>query len=232
MPCIKVVGDATCQYCQSKTIKFGKFKGRQRYRCKSCLKTQLIVYKNQAYKSFLNSEIVAHVKEGCGVRSIARLLHISPNTVLKRIKTVAAAINRPAINNEQIYEVDELRTYIGSKNCECWIIYALDKQNGQVVDFKVGSRNKKNLKKVIDTLLLAKCRKIFTDGLNLYHRLIPTKLHITKRYGTNRIERKNLSLRTHLKRLSRKTICYSKSLSMLEACLKIYLWYQGGKKFV
>ncbi|WP_291287929.1 IS1 family transposase, partial [Flavobacterium sp.] len=48
--------------------------------------------------------------------------------------------------------------------------------------------------------------------------------HSVKRFGTNHIERKNLTLRTHLKRLNRRTICYSKSLVVLIVILKIYFW--------
>ena len=99
------------------------------------------------------------------------------------------------------------------------------RQTRQVVDLKVGSRTKKNLKRVTDTLLLAKAKQIFTDGLDLYKQIIPAALHKVKRYGTNHIERKNLTIRTHLKRLNRKSIAFSKSLLMLEACLKIYFWY-------
>ena len=117
------------------------------------------------------------------------------------------------------------QTYIKNISKECWVIYALDKQTRQVVDLKVGGRTKKNLKRVTDTLMLANCKQIFTDGLPIYRELIPVELHKVKRYGTNHIERKNLSLRTHLKRLNRKTIAFSKSLLMLEACLKIYFWY-------
>jgi insertion element IS1 protein InsB len=80
------------------------------------------------------------------------------------------------------------------------VIYALDKQTGQVVDMKVGKRNKMNLKRITDTLLLAKCNQVYTDGLTIYKQLIPAGIHKVKSYGTNRIERKNLSLRTHLKR--------------------------------
>jgi hypothetical protein len=47
---------------------------------------------------------------------------------------------------------------------------------------------------------------------------------ISKFRNTNHIERKNLSLRTHLKRLNRRTICFSKSLVILSACLRIYFW--------
>lgn len=142
MLCIKEVGSVSCQYCQSKTIKFGKVRGRQRYRCKGSMKIQLLVYKNQAYKSSISNDIAAHVKEGCGIRSIARLLHISANAVLARIKAIAIAIQKPVVTLGRTYEADELRTYVGNKSNECWIIYALDKQTGQVVDFKVGYRNK------------------------------------------------------------------------------------------
>jgi insertion element IS1 protein InsB len=73
--------------------------------------------------------------------------------------------------------------------------------------------------------LLAGCKQIFTDGLDSYRQIIPAAIHKVTHYGTNHIERKNLSLRTHLKRLNRKTIAFSKSLLVLEACLKIYFWY-------
>ncbi|MDL2326931.1 IS1 family transposase [Bacteroidales bacterium OttesenSCG-928-A14] len=33
---------------------------------------------------------------------------------------------------------------------------------------------------------------------------------------------RNLTLRTHLKRLSRKTICFTRSVEMLSSCLKLY----------
>ncbi|WP_090469263.1 IS1 family transposase [Mucilaginibacter sp. OK268] len=36
------------------------------------------------------------------------------------------------------------------------------------------------------------------------------------------MERKNLNLHTYLNRLNRRTIRFSKSISMLEACLKIF----------
>ncbi|HTD40145.1 MAG TPA: IS1 family transposase [Mucilaginibacter sp.] len=186
------------------------------------------LYTNNACYSSRNASIISLLKEGCGIRSISRLLTVSAVTVLRRIKTIADSINKPIISTGRIYEVDELRTYIQNKNKECWVIYALDKQGGQVVDLKVGSRTKSNLKRITDTLLMADCKQVYTDGLVLYRYLIPESIHKIKCYGINKIERKNLSLRTHLKRLNRKTICYSKSLSMLEACLKIYFWFDDS----
>jgi len=231
MSCIKVVVNINCQYCHGETIKFGNVGNRQRYRCKNCKRTQLKDYSNQAWKASINSDIVAHVKEGCGIRSIARLLHIAAGTVQGRIQKIAGSIKKPAIIMERVYEVDELKTYIKNKTKECWVIYSLDKQTKQVVDFKIGGRTKKNLKRVTDTLLLANAKQIFTDGLDIYRQIIPAALHKVKRYGTNHIERKNLTIRIHLKRLNRKTIAFSKSLLMLEACLKIYFWHRNAAMY-
>lgn len=225
MPCIKIVVIVNCQYCQGVTIKFGKTGVSQRYRCKSCNKIQLNKYKSKVYKACISFEIAAQVNEGRGVRSVARLLNISAGTVLSRIKTIADAIKKTAISIGQDYEVDELKTYMKKKTNDYWVIYAIDHESRQVIDYKVGKRTKKNIKRVTDTLLLADCEQIYTDGLDTYKFVIPDNLHSVKRYGTNRIERKNLSLRTHLKRLNRKTIAYSKSLLMLDACLKIYFWH-------
>lgn len=83
---------------------------------------------------------------------------------------------------------------------------------------------KKTLKKVVDKVLEYCPRRIYTDGLNIYPVLIDKAIHKPGRYITNRIERLNLTFRTHVKRLSRSTLCYSKKIDMLEACMKIYLW--------
>lgn len=217
--CSKVVGEDACN---GSLIKFGRSKGRQRYRCKNCNVTQMGSYLHLAYQSYVNQQIVSHIKEGCGIRSIARLLNIACGTVVSRIKLIAGFIKRPSMESGGTYEVDELRTYIKDKRQECWVIYALDRQSGTVVDLRVGKRTKDNISQLTDGLLLANCKRIFTDRLNIYRYVIPSTKHTVKRYGTNRIERMNLNLRTHLKRLGRRTICYSKSRFMLEASLKIY----------
>ncbi len=122
------------------------------------------------------------------------------------------------------YEVDEMCTFIERKSRQIWICYALEKIKKQVVDFRIGSRSNKTLKGVVQTLILSEAKQIYTDGLQNYKTLIPKEIHKTTRFGTNQIERMNLNLRTHLKRLNRRAICFSKSLMMLSAVLKIYFW--------
>jgi len=214
-----------CRYCKAQCIKVGIRSNSQRYYCKPCIKYQQEQYKYKAYEQETDKEICEHIKEGCGVRSIARLLHISPTTVIKRTKRLAKQIVKPVYHlTRKNYEMDELRTYIRNKTNRYWVAYAIRKDTKEVVDFKVGKRNKGTLRRVIDTLLLSEAKKIYTDGYPLYRTLIPPELHRRSKYKINHIERKNLSIRTHLKRLSRKTICFSKSIVMLEACLKIYFW--------
>lgn len=105
-----------------------------------------------------------------------------------------------------------------------WIAYGLETVTNKVAYFSVGKRNNKTLARVIQPLVLSKPTKINTDRFKQYAFLIPKAIHQTKKCGTNNIERKNLDMRTHLKRLNRRTICFSKSLRMLNAVLKFYFW--------
>ena len=115
-------------------------------------------------------------------------------------------------------------TYIKNKRNFIWLVYALEKDSKNVVRFNVGKRTSKTLSRVLDTLKVSEARKIFTDKLKDYRYLINEKLHCVKRFGTNYIERKNLAIRTHLKRLNHRSICFSRSAVVLNAILKIYFW--------
>jgi insertion element IS1 protein InsB len=148
--------------------------------------------------------------------------------VIRKTKSIAKLVVRPfPILQGKEYEVDEMRTHIGNKKRLYWIAYALRRDTKEVIDFKVGRRNTKTLLKVVETAILSGAKKICTDGHELYKSLVPSAIHVKSKYNINHIERKNLSIRTHLKRLARRTICFSRSREMLEACLKIYFWYRG-----
>lgn len=159
-----------------------------------------------------------------GIRSISRFLRISTTTLFKRIINISDCIQPPSVNYNKIYEVDELRTYIGNKKQIIWLVYALEKESKNVICFNLGKRTNETLHSVIKTLLNSNPKNIYTDRLKNYQYLIPKEIHQTKRFGTNSIERKNLSIRIHLKRFNRKTICFSKSVSVLISILKIYFW--------
>lgn len=215
-----------CKFCKENCRKAGRqANGRQRYYCKGCKKYQQWEYRYAGYQPGIVTMISKLVKESVSIRGIGRILRIALSTVIRRIKSIADTIQKPPVPlNRKTFELDEIRTYIGNKENQCWIAYALCSQTKQVVDFVVGKRSKRTLRMIVNTLLLSGVETIKTDKLNIYQSLIPSQRHISAAYNINHIERNNLNLRTHLKRLSRRTICFSKSLVMLEACLKIYFW--------
>lgn len=224
--CSKVSDTLLCPSCNSKEIiKNGRTKNKkQQYFCKKCRKRCIDYYTYKACQPNINPQVITFTKEGLGIRSTARVLNISTTTLLKRIVDIAQNIPQPVISKGKTYEVDEIRTFLKRKNKLIWIVYALEKESKKVVSFCVGARTNKTLNVVLKTLCFAEAKRVFTDGLKNYGYLIAKAVHKVKRYGTNHIERNNLNLRIHLKRLNRKTICFSRSLAVLTAVLKIYFW--------
>ena len=217
-----------CKFCSKKCSKAGKqASGLQRYYCKCCKKYQQKQYRYRAYGKDISNMVARLVCNSVGIRGIARVLQIATATVLRLIKRIANTIYKPPVpRNQRSFEIDELRTFISNKQNDYWIAYVLCSDTKRVIDFIVGKRSKRTLQTVVNTALLSGVEKIKTDKLNIYRSLIPQELHESNAYNINYIERNNLNLRTHLKRLSRRTICYTRSISMLTACLKIYFWYR------
>ena len=215
-----------CKYCTGSCRKNGKqYNGAQKYQCIACKKYQQAFYAYHACNKEVNESIIKHVKRGNGIRDISYLLNISAVTVIDRIRIIASTLESTYVSAKGcVYEMDELHTFAGTKKNEQWIIYAINKGTRDVVDMIVGRRDKDHIKKIVDKVLNYFPMNIYTDGLNIYPTLIDKLIHRPGRYVTNRIERKNLTLRTYLKRLVRRTLCYSKKVDMLEACMKIYLW--------
>lgn len=212
-----------CKHCSHSCIKKGFNKSAQKYFCKSCKRYQ---QKHYSYKLCSQTEretIVKLICIGVGTSGIAKYTGISKSHVTNLIKEIAQKIilHLPEEINQE-YEMDEMHTFIKWKANYTYLIYAINKHTRQVIDFVIGSRTKENIHKVIQKINSLKPKRIFTDKLNIYPSLIPSSIHKASSYKTNRIERLNLTLRTHIKRLSRKTICFSKSAIMLESVLKIY----------
>ncbi|MGN6293132.1 MAG: IS1 family transposase [Chitinophagaceae bacterium] len=215
-----------CRFCKGKCQKAGRQKsGTPKYYCTHCKKYQQKTYIYKACQLDLKIWIPRLLCNSVGIRGMARVLEVSVNTIVKNILLVGNAVQKPAIPCQQeVVEMDELWTYIGKKENPYWVSYALCSNTKKVMDFKVGKRNKITLKVIVYTLLLSGVQVIRTDKLRLYQGLIPKEKHVSNAYSINSIERNNLNLRTHLKRLSRRTICFSRNLLMLEACLRIYFW--------
>lgn len=214
-----------CQYCQGSCIKKGRIKKSQLYRCKSCQKYQRSVYQRKRITTKEREQVKDLSNEGVGISSIGRLLNMSKASVVKTLRTLSNTILKPVFEERnQEYEIDELYTYCGKKNNECWIIYAINKVTKRIVEVSVGRRTKENIGTVVKKLIELNPKRIYSDHLNIYRSLINRNIHSASQYKINGIERMNLNLRKDQKYLNRKTICYAKSTEMIEAKLKIYFW--------
>ncbi len=210
-----------CKFCNGCCKKDGHQKnGTQRYKCKECSRKQQASYVYNAYDPAVKGSIIKFIKEGVGIRGMSRLLEISTTTLFKRILSISCAITPPHVVAGAIYEVDEIKSFVGRKSDHIWIAYALNRKDKSVACFAVGPRTNETLNKVLSRLSNAK--RIYTDKLRQYKTLIPTAIHRTTNRGTNHIERHNLTIRTHIKRL--RTICFSRKIAMLYAVVKIYFW--------
>ena len=105
---------------------------------------------------------------------------------------------------------------VNSKKTSSWLWHAINHDNGDVVAYVIGSRHHDMLWQLTDLIysLNLNITAVYSDDNFAYHDVIPSHTLHTGKINTQKIERKHLSFRTRLKRLARKTICFSKSLSM------------------
>jgi insertion element IS1 protein InsB len=63
----------------------------------------------------------------------------------------------------------------------------------------------------------------YTDAAGVYARHLPALAHTVGKLHTQQIERKHLTLRTRLKRLARKPMCFSKSVFMHDTVIGLFV---------
>lgn len=73
--------------------------------------------------------------------------------------------------------------------------------------------------------------KYHTDSWGAYSKYIPAERHKVGKDNTWKTERKNLNFRIHLKRLNRKTVCFSKNETVHGNVIEMYIetfYYKTG----
>ena len=65
--------------------------------------------------------------------------------------------------------------------------------------------------------------RYYTDKAGVYQRHLPPEQHTVGKLTMQKIERKHLTLRTRLKRLGRKTLCFSRSRIMHDLLIGLYM---------
>ena len=107
-------------------------------------------------------------------------------------------------------ELDEQWSYVGKKSNPRWLWYAIDHVTNTVLAYVFGKRKDEVFLKLKALLEPFNIDQYYTDDWGAYQRHIEQNKHVVGKRNTQKIERKNLNFRTWIKRLARKTICFSK----------------------
>jgi IS1 family transposase len=127
----------------------------------------------------------------------------------------------------EVVEMDEIWSFIGSKDRLCWLWLALCRRTRQIIAFALGDRSSQTAQVLWGRIPKAyRHRRTYTDLYQAYWSALPERTHwpVGKEEGkTNHIERFNNTLRQRLSRFVRRTLSFSKSLEMHTACLRLFL---------
>ena len=125
---------------------------------------------------------------------------------------------RQHIESIEEAECDEMWSFVGSKAHQRWLWYAIDHATGKILAYILGSRKDKAFIKLKALLKPFGITRFYTDDWGAYERHLDSESHVVGKENTQQIERKNLTLRTRIKRLVRKTIGFSKKRGTLIKC--------------
>ena len=107
-------------------------------------------------------------------------------------------------------EIDEMWSFVRDKSNQRWLWHAIDHRTGEVLAYVLGKRKDEVFKQLKVLLEPFGINQYYTDDWGAYERHLDEKKHHIGKRDTQKIERKHLTLRTRIKRLARKTICFSK----------------------
>ena len=232
-----------CPHCQSdQIVKRGKTaRGTQRYLCHNplCAKGSFLLdYCNRGCLPEVKHMIIDMSLNASGVRDTARSLHSCPNTVLRELRkkeTALESVNTALLrtrNPEEVAwdlerageaEMDEMWSFVGNKGNPRWLWHAIDHCTGAVLADVFGRRQDAVFLKLQALLEPFGLTHYSTDHWGAYTRHLDPEAHTASKPHTQKIERKHLTLRTRIKRLVRKTICFSKTTQMHDIVIGLFV---------
>jgi insertion element IS1 protein InsB len=120
-------------------------------------------------------------------------------------------------------EVDEMWSFVGNKKAPRWLWHAIDHCTGTVLAYVFGRRQDEvfvALKRLLEPFGIT---RYYTDHWGAYVRHLAPEEHSPSKRNTQQIERQHLTLRTRIKRLARKTICFSKSIQLHDIVIGLFV---------
>ena len=119
--------------------------------------------------------------------------------------------------------MDEMWSYCHDKKHQIWLWWAIDHKTNIPLAFTFGTRQHKHLDELLCLLKPFKIKKVYADNNFAYKDKIPNNILTTGKRNTQKIERLHLTLRTRIKRLARKSICFSKNLDIHISIISFFI---------
>ncbi len=127
-------------------------------------------------------------------------------------------------------ELDEMWSYVGKKAEPRWLWHAIDHHSGTVLAYVFGRRKDEVFLHLKELLAPFGITRFYTDGWGAYERHLDPAQHRVGKVHTQKIESKHINLRTRIKRLVRRTICFSKTTTMHDLVLALFInRYEFGR---
>ena len=149
----------------------------------------------------------------------AVLKHLHPAQVEVEICRAEELDRRRGLTSE----LDEMWSYVGKKAEPRWLWHAIDHQSGTVLAYVFGRRKDAVFLQLQALLKPFGITRFYTDGWGAYERYIDPAQHHVGKENTQRIESKHINLRTRIKRLVRRTICFSKTTTMHDLVIGLFI---------
>ena len=112
-------------------------------------------------------------------------------------KEIAVEI-RHLFDDPMDVQADEQWSYVGDNKNQRWLWYAIDAVTGCILSFVFGRRQDEVCRQLIDNLKGFNIRTYYTDDWASYSAYIPADRHVIGKRHTQKIENKNLMLRTRI----------------------------------
>lgn len=120
-------------------------------------------------------------------------------------------------------ELDEMWSYVRKKDNQRWLWHAIDHATGKILAYVFGTRKDEVFLQLKVLLSPFGISRFYTDDWGAYERHLEVAKHEVGKRSTQKIENKHLNLRTRIKRLGRKTICFSKTVLMHDIVIGLFI---------
>jgi insertion element IS1 protein InsB len=120
-------------------------------------------------------------------------------------------------------ELDEMWSFVAKKANQRWLWHAIERKSGKVLAYVLGTRKDDVFIQLKGLLEPFGITRFYTDNWGAYSRHLDQSLHKIGKQNTQKIENKHLNLRTRIKRLARKTICFSKTVLMHDLVIGLFI---------